>query len=149
MLTPIINLVAALTIAVSTIFGGMLIPDGPAISQVSVVSGVAVPTEQPPAAVPSTSTYQRIAELLTNTNANSQSSEYSVIERGNAGEAVLRLQQRLQELGYYTGTPSGKMDSATQLAFKKFEKANGFAANGIASPEEQTVLFSEAAVKAE
>lgn len=149
MLTPIINLVAVLMFAVSTAFGGIF---ASAPGQVTIVSATAVPdvqpvaTEQPAAAVPSVDTYQRIAELLANAN---QSSEYSTIERGHSGEAVLQLQQRLAELGYYTGTPSGKMDSATQLAFKKFEKANGFTANGIASPEEQEVLFSQEAVAAQ
>ena len=47
------------------------------------------------------------------------------------------------------GKVTGKMDSATQLAYKKFERENGFNANGVASPEEQAVLYSEQAVAAE
>lgn len=160
MLTPIINLIVALAIAVSTVFGGIFAVVTPSIEQVTVIPGGAIPTEQPTvieqptvteqptAAVPQTATYQHIAALLANANTQS-TGEYSTIERGQSGEAVLQLQQRLAELGYYTGTPSGKMDSATQLAYKKFEKANGFTANGIASPEEQEVLFSQEAVAAQ
>ncbi len=73
---------------------------------------------------------------------------YSLIERGNSGPAVEALQQQLTLLGYYNGPITGKMDSATQLAYKKFEKANGFKQNGIASPEEQAVLYSEDAIPA-
>ena len=159
MLTPIINLIVALALTVSTVFGGVFVAVTPSIKQVTVISDGAVSTEapmateqpmvteQPTAAAPKTETYQRIAALLSGTKAQS-SGEYNTIERGQSGEAVLLLQQRLAELGYYTGTPSGKMDSATQLAFKKFEKANGFTANGVASPEEQEILFSEEAIAA-
>lgn len=157
MLTPIINLIVTLALAVVTAFGGIFAVVTPSIEQVTVIpSGAVQPvvteqpaaTEQPTAAAPQTATYQHIAALLANTKTQS-TGEYSTIERGHSGEAVLQLQQRLAELGYYTSTPSGKMDSATQLAYKKFEKANGFTANGIASPEEQEVLFSQEAVAAQ
>ena len=89
------------------------------------------------------------AALTGGTSAPATEGEYTTIQRGQSGEAVLALQQRLTDLGYYSGKLSGKMDSATQLAFKKFEKANGFTANGVASPEEQMVLYSQEAVAAQ
>ena len=71
---------------------------------------------------------------------------YFDIERGTKGEDVLNIQQKLTELGYYSGKISGKFDTETQKAFKAFEKANDLQNDGIASREDQIVLFSESAV---
>lgn len=71
---------------------------------------------------------------------------YFDIERGAKGEDVLAIQNRLSELGYYSGNQTGKYDSETQKAFKWFEKANGLKNDGLASREDQIVLFSDAAV---
>lgn len=144
MLTPIINLVVTLTLAVYTVFGSLFSTYVPMIGKVTVVPG-GVPTVVETAAPAETP--QPDAPAVTPDPA--AEGAYTTIERGQSGDAVLALQQRLTELGYYTGKLSGKMDSATQLAFKKFEKANGFNANGVASPEEQVVLFSADAVAAE
>lgn len=67
---------------------------------------------------------------------------YFFIERGDKGDAVANLQQRLQQLGYYEGKITSKMDSETQRAMKLFEKANGLQNDGIASAEDQQLLFS-------
>ncbi len=71
---------------------------------------------------------------------------YFDIERGTKGEAVSNIQERLTALGYYSGKISGKFDTETQKAFKAFEKANGLDNDGMASREDQTVLFGESAV---
>lgn len=144
MLSSMINFILALMLAVSTAFGSLFATYVPLLGPVAVVPGGAVVTEQP--AVPAV-TPQPDAPIVTEVPA--VEGEYATIQRGQSGEAVLALQERLTELGYYTGKLTGKMDSPTQLAYKKFEKANGFNANGVASPEEQMVLFSEAAVAAE
>lgn len=68
---------------------------------------------------------------------------YFDIERGAKGEAVSNIQQRLTELGYYSGKISGKFDTETQKAFKAFEKANSLESDGMASRADQVVLFSE------
>lgn len=67
---------------------------------------------------------------------------YFDIERGDRSEQVSRIQERLTELGFYTGRITGQYDSATMRAFKLFEKANGLDNDGLASREDQAVLFS-------
>ena len=71
---------------------------------------------------------------------------YFDIERGAKGEEVSLIQVRLSELGFYSGKITGKFDSETQKAFKQFEKANGLNNDGLASREDQLVLFGDAAV---
>jgi peptidoglycan hydrolase-like protein with peptidoglycan-binding domain len=39
------------------------------------------------------------------------------IERGVKGEEVSNIQEKLKELGYYSGRISGKFDTETQKAF--------------------------------
>ena len=133
MLTPIINLLLSLSLSLSLSLG--IVTAGMEQANVRIVpqgQGTAVvqPTEAPEVVLPG-------------------AEEYTEIGRGASGDAVIALQVRLTELGYYSGKETGKMDSATQLAYKKFERANGFNANGVASPEEQAVLYSEQAVAAE
>lgn len=144
MLSTMINIILSLALAVATAFGSLFAAYVPSVGPVAVVSSGAVVTEQPTVPVV---TPQPDEPIITEVPA--VEGEYATIQRGQSGEAVLALQERLTELGYYTGKLTGKMDSPTQLAYKKFEKANGFNANGIASPEEQMVLFSEGAVAAE
>lgn len=67
---------------------------------------------------------------------------YFDIERGSKGEEVSNIQDKLKELGFYTGLMSGKFDTETQKAFKRFEKANGLESDGMASREDQLALFS-------
>jgi len=67
---------------------------------------------------------------------------YFDIERGDRSEQVSRIQERLTDLGFYTGRITGQYDSATMRAFKLFEKANGLENDGLASREDQAVLFS-------
>lgn len=40
---------------------------------------------------------------------------------------ALAIEQRLRELGYFSGTPDNKADRATFLAVNRFQKANGYA----------------------
>ncbi len=134
MLTPIIEFLLAVTLAASSVLGGMMSLLGENGAQLTVVPAAVEPAVVEPAVVEP---------------ALPAAEAYTTIERGNSGEAVEMLQNRLSELGYYTGKITGKMDSATQLAFKKFERANGFEANGNASPEEQQVLYSPEAVAAQ
>lgn len=71
---------------------------------------------------------------------------YYDLERGAKGEEVSAIQERLAELGYYTGKITGKFDSETQKAFKSFEKANELSNDGIASREDQIILFGDVVV---
>ena len=75
-------------------------------------------------------------------------SVYVDLTRADKGDAVVLLQQRLAELGYYSGQAHGKYDSQTQKAVKMFEKANGLRNDGAASAEDQAVLYSDTAIAA-
>ena len=67
---------------------------------------------------------------------------YVQLKRNEKGDAVTNLQERLKELGYYTAKITGKFDTPTETAVKAFEKANGFKQDGVASIDEQKLLFS-------
>lgn len=71
---------------------------------------------------------------------------YFDIERGTKGESVAAIQERLYDLGFYTGKITGKYDSETQKAFKAFEKDHELTNDGLASREDQIVLFGVDAV---
>ncbi len=156
MLSSMTNLIVILTVYITVFFSGLtsaFVPVGQVVTQ-PAATAVPYVTAEPAAPVetklPSLLSIMQTNPAVTPTDEPAvQPSGYTVIERGNSGEAVENLQNRLTELGYYTGNITGKMDSATQVAYKKFEKANGFTANGIASPEEQEVLYSDLAVPAE
>lgn len=81
------------------------------------------------------------AELL-----NKGHNPYYDLERGDKGDAVLNIQEKLRELGYYDGPLSGKLDSETQKAFKRFEKDHGLPNDGLPSSEDQAVLFLAEAI---
>ena len=70
------------------------------------------------------------------------------MKKGNKGAAVTALQQRLIELGYLKGTPSGTYDSDTIGAIRSFQKKNGLLSNGTADAETRKLVHSEAAVSA-
>ena len=59
--------------------------------------------------------------------------DYQNLKPGDSGEAVLRLQRRLVELGYANGTPNGQYGNATVSAVRLFQQVNGMDANGVAS----------------
>jgi peptidoglycan hydrolase-like protein with peptidoglycan-binding domain len=71
--------------------------------------------------------------------------KYEELDRGSKGDAVSDVQERLKELGYYSGSLTGKYDSETQKAFKQFEKNNDLISDGKASQDDLVVLFSSAA----
>ena len=74
--------------------------------------------------------------------------EGAVISSGSQGAAVKKLQARLKELGYYTGSIDGSAGSATVKAIKAFQKKNGLSQNGTADAATQAVLYGTAAISA-
>ncbi len=69
-----------------------------------------------------------------------------VIKSGVKGEEVLRLQYRLQALGYYTSSLDGKCDVDDVAAIRLFQQKNGLSADGIAGYDTQVRLYSDSAV---
>ena len=68
------------------------------------------------------------------------------LHNGSQGEKVWQLQERLKELGYYTGEVDGQFGPGTREAVITFQKKNGLDADGLAGEETQRVLYSETAV---
>ena len=74
--------------------------------------------------------------------------EGAAISSGSKGEAVSRLQARLKELGYYTGSVDGVAGSGTVNAIKAFQKKNGLSQTGTADADTQALLYAASAVSA-
>ena len=70
---------------------------------------------------------------------------YRALVKGDSGEAVRRMQQRLIDLGYLYDSADGKFGSKTAEAVREFSGANGLGASEIATPEMQEKLFSSSA----
>ena len=69
------------------------------------------------------------------------------IRSGSVGEIVLRLQTRLQELGYYTSRLDGVYLTEDIEAVRNFQSANGLKVDGKAGYQTQSLLYSDAAVR--
>ncbi|MGB7820192.1 MAG: L,D-transpeptidase family protein [Ornithinibacter sp.] len=60
--------------------------------------------------------------------------------RGDRGEKVLELQERLSELGYWLGTPDGRFGSLTQQAVWALQKSAGLSRDGVVGPRTTRAL---------
>lgn len=69
-----------------------------------------------------------------------------IIQAGTRGNAVLNLQNRLTELGYYSSRQDGVYLEDDISAVRAFQKANSLKVDGKAGYETQSMLFSENAV---
>ena len=76
----------------------------------------------------------------------SQAADYQNLSPGDSGEAVMKLQRRLVELGYASGNPNGQYGNATISAVKLYQQANGLDVDGLASSWLQATLYSENAL---
>lgn len=59
---------------------------------------------------------------------------------GSRGEEVRQIQQKLKAKGYFNGSIDGIYGTITREAVKKFQKANGLDADGIAGPKTLSAL---------
>lgn len=64
-----------------------------------------------------------------------------VLQRGDRGQTVSDVQQRLRELGYFNGQITGVFGSATQEAVSRFQVANNLAPDGIVGSQTRAALF--------
>ncbi len=98
-----------------------------------------VPTAVPVSTVPPTTSVTATPEPITPENV-------VVIKQGVSGNAVLRLQQRLTLLGYYTAAMDGVCKADDAAAIRVFQKLNHLTVDGAAGYTTQTVLYSANAV---
>ena len=78
----------------------------------------------------------------TSTSTAAASTDSGALKNGSTGDKVEKLQARLQELGYYTGSVDGSFGSGTEEAFKLFQKTAGLYVDGIAGSDAD-YLFSD------
>ena len=69
-----------------------------------------------------------------------------VIKLGVTGSEVLRLQKRLQELGYYTSAKDSRCKADDVAAIRAFQKKNGLDVDGVAGYDTQVLLYSTNAI---
>ena len=67
---------------------------------------------------------------------------YPTLSNGSTGDAVKRLQQRLQELGYYNGRADGGFGPMMEAAVKAAQAAFGMEQTGIADSDFQAQVFA-------
>ena len=70
------------------------------------------------------------------------------IREGGREDLVAALQQRLKELGYFSGSIDGICGAATITAVRLFQKNSKLKDDGIAGQETQSVLYGEGALAA-
>jgi len=73
--------------------------------------------------------------------AGTEETTYTTLKKGVTNNAVKKMQEALQDLGYMTASPTGYFGSNTYDAIVSFQKANGLKADGVAGPETQRKLY--------
>ena len=69
------------------------------------------------------------------------STGYETLEFGSSGDAVRKLQRRLEALGYKPGYTDGKFGATTEAAVMAFQANNGLTVDGKAGPATQRALY--------
>ncbi len=69
-----------------------------------------------------------------------------LIKQGVTGDAVLRLQKRLEALGYYTSAQDGRCKADDTAAIRAFQDKNGLKVDGAAGFDTQSLLYSDSAI---
>lgn len=60
--------------------------------------------------------------------------EAASYKRGSSGETVTKIQQKLSNWGYYSGSIDGIYGSRTEKAVRYFQRKNGLTVDGVAGP---------------
>ena len=68
-----------------------------------------------------------------------------ILQKNSIGIEVKQLQQRLKDLGYYSGDVDGQYGTGTQTAVTAFQAQHGLKADGVAGEQTLASLYSESA----
>lgn len=68
-----------------------------------------------------------------------------ILQKNSIGIEVKQLQQRLKDLGYYSGDVDGQYGTGTQTAVTAFQAQHGLKADGVAGEQTLAILYSESA----
>lgn len=70
---------------------------------------------------------------------------FRTLQLGDTGEDVMALKQRMWELGYFSSNKfAAEFNKTTRERLIELQKKNGLPADGIATPEVQALIFSDA-----
>jgi peptidoglycan hydrolase-like protein with peptidoglycan-binding domain/LysM repeat protein len=83
---------------------------------------------------------------LSTANAASIASSNPVLKNGSSGAAVTQMQQILKSAGFDPGAIDGQFGPNTAAALKKFQAANGLAADGICGPQTWKALSKHGSI---
>lgn len=67
----------------------------------------------------------------------------SLVKKGDSNDAVRAMQQRLKELGFYSGAVDGDFGGGTEEALRLFQRQHGLDVDGIAAQKTFALLYSE------
>lgn len=89
-----------------------------------------------------------MTQFLTVVHVPAEALAYQPLQKGDAGDAVLALKQRLLELGYYrdSGTLTNEYNDTCVERVEIFERVHGLPEDGAASQTLQYLLFSDKAM---
>ena len=73
---------------------------------------------------------------------------FTSYKNGDTGAEIRKMQQRLKELGYLTGSADGDFGSATEAAVRAFQARNGLTVDGKAGSATLNKLYSSSARRA-
>jgi len=105
--------------------------DGPGQT---VTSEAPTTTERPTTTVRPTTTAPPTTTVPPTTTTRPDAASDGKLELGEGGDAVLALQNRLVELGYWLGSADGNYGQLTRQAVMAFQKAEGLGRDGVAGP---------------
>ena len=86
--------------------------------------------------------------LCVGATALAEEKERETVALGARGQLVVRIQQRLMDLGYYTYKPTGSYQAVTRRAALLYEREANARQDGRLTPQEQDELFSGGTVRA-
>lgn len=72
----------------------------------------------------------------------------AVFRLGSSGEEVLKIQERLKKLGFYTGALDSRFGGGTESAVKAFQESEGLEVDGRVGPDTFKALFGKKAPEA-
>ena len=138
------------------IYSGQCVPTSDAPAPTAAPSSAPIQTAAPdataPAAAPEASPAPSEAPVYSSVPAAAQtpaapsptSSPYRTLSIGDSGSDVLRLKQAMYYLGYFTslGSLTDSYNRVMSDRVTKLQRNNGLAADGVASPELQALVYS-------
>ncbi|NLD53013.1 MAG: L,D-transpeptidase family protein [Clostridiales bacterium] len=115
----------------------------PVITQ---IPAAVVPADAGMQAVPPEGTSQPVFPTVQGSTPLPDPTAVPQLAPGSSGKEVSRMQQRLQDLGYFQHKVTGHYLQITQEALKDFQAVQGLPADGVGHAQTMDVLYSEQAL---